>query len=150
VITSTTIQTILNSTIQALNTILTMKIDLQSPSYTLEPLLQEDIWVQIGLTGDINGKIIIDSTSSTFSAIGARMFGIPIEGDMLVSFTGEFGNMFAGHFSTHLVQEFTNIDITPPTVFDRNSSTIYGFEKAFRLPVTIEDAGKMTILFTID
>ncbi|MDM5333379.1 chemotaxis protein CheX [Ureibacillus composti] len=112
-ITSTTIQTILNSTIQALNTILTMKIDLQSPSYTLEPLLQEDIWVQIGLTGDINGKIIIDSTSSTFSAIGARMFGIPIEGDMLVSFTGEFGNMFAGHFSTHLVQEFTNTTLLP-------------------------------------
>ncbi|MFJ8235224.1 chemotaxis protein CheX [Ureibacillus sp. NPDC094379] len=148
-ITSTTIETIVNSTIQALNTILAVKIDLQSPSYTLEPFLQEDIGVQIGLTGDINGKIIIDSASSTFSAIGARMFGIPLEGDLLESFTGEFGNMFAGHFSTHLVQEFTNIDITPPTVFNRNS-TLYGFEKAFRLPVTIEDAGKMTILFTID
>lgn len=148
-ITTTTIETIVNSTIQALNTILAMKIDLQSPSYTPEPFMQEDLGVLIGLTGDINGKIIIDSASSTFSAIGTKMFGFPLEGDMLESFTGEFGNMFAGHFSTHLVQEFTNIDITPPTVFDGNS-TLYGFEMAFRLPVTIEDAGKMTILFKID
>lgn len=143
------IQTLLNESIQALHTILPLDINIKSPSITSEPFVGEELGVLIGLTGDIKGRLIIDSAPSTFGAIGEKMFGMPLEGEMLESFTGEFGNMFAGNFATQLGQNSLAIDITTPTIFVGNTK-IYGFEKAFRLPAYIEDVGDITILFAID
>lgn len=143
------IQTILNGSIQVLNNILPMNISITSPTMTSEPFIQDGIGVLIGLTGDIKGRVIIDSAPTTFGAIGAKMFGMPLEGEMLESFTGEFGNMFAGNFATLLGENAFVVDITPPTVFVGNTK-IYGFDKAFRLPAEIDGAGNITILFTID
>ncbi|MEK4229074.1 chemotaxis protein CheX [Solibacillus sp. FSL H8-0538] len=147
--TSKHIQTILNGTIYALKTILPMNIDVQSPSITSEPYIQQQIGVLIGIVGDLKGRIIIDGTPETFGAVGSAMFGMPLEGEMLESFTGEFGNMIAGNLCTHAGQNELNLDITPPTVMVGNTK-LYGFHKAFRLPATIEGAGSITILLTID
>ncbi|SOC19690.1 chemotaxis protein CheX [Ureibacillus xyleni] len=143
------IQTILNGSMHSLKSILPSSISFQSPSILSEPYIQKEMGVLIGLLGDIKGRVIIDSTSDVFSAIGAQMFGMPLEGEMLESFTGEFGNMFAGNLCTHVGTEALNIDITPPTVMVGNTK-LFGFEKAFRLPTTIENVGILTILFTID
>lgn len=143
------IQTILNGSIQSLKSILPMDIIIQSPSILSEPYIQKEMGVLIGLFGDIKGRVIIDSTSSTFSEIGAKMFGMPLEGEMLESFTGELGNMFAGNLCTHLGQHSLSIDITPPTVMVGNTKLV-GFEKAFRLPTIMDGIGTLTILFTID
>ncbi len=77
------------------------------------------------------------------------MFGMPLEGEMLESFTGEFGNMIAGNLCTAVGQENLEIDITPPTVMVGNTK-LYGFEKAFVLPVTIPNIGALTVLLTIE
>ncbi|RUL55525.1 MULTISPECIES: chemotaxis protein CheX [Lysinibacillus] len=143
------IQTILNGSIHSLKTILPMQLNFQSPSILSEPFIQKEMGVLIGLLGDIKGRVIIDSTTSTFSAIGAQMFGMPLEGEMLESFTGELGNMFAGNLCTHVGTQDLNVDITPPTVMVGNTK-MFGFDKAFRLPVEIADVGMVTILFTID
>ena len=143
------IQTILNGSIYSLKNILPMELNIQSPSLLTEPFTQKEMGVLIGLIGDVKGRIVIDSTSSAFSAIGAKMFGMPIEGEMLESFTGEFGNMFAGNLCTHAGQQTLNVDITPPTVMVGNTK-LSGFEKAFKLPTIIDEIGTLTILFTID
>lgn len=143
------IQTILNGSIYSLKNILPMNINIQSPTISAEPYVQQEMGVLIGLIGDMKGRIIIDSTSTTFSSIGASMFGMPLEGEMLESFTGEFGNMFAGNLCTHAGQQTLHIDITPPTVMVGNTK-LFGFEKAFKLPVVIENVGTLSILFTID
>lgn len=143
------IQTILNSSIHSLKTILPMELNIQSPSMLSEPYIQKEIGVLIGLFGDIKGRVIIDSTSSTFSSIGEKMFGMPLEGEMLESFTGELGNMFAGNLCTHVGEQSFNVDITPPTVLVGNTKLL-GFEKAFKLPTLIDGIGLLTILFTID
>lgn len=143
------IQTILNGSIHSLKSILPMEMDIQSPSILTEPFVQQEMGVLIGLIGDIKGRIIIDSTASSFSAIGAKMFGMPLEGEMLESFTGELGNMFAGNLCTHVGQQALSVDITPPTVMVGNTK-LFGFEKAFKLPAVIEEVGTLTILFTID
>jgi chemotaxis protein CheX len=143
------IQTILNGSIHSLKSILPMDLNIQSPSVLTEPFIQQEMGVLIGLLGDIKGRIIIDSTSSTFSAIGSKMFGMPLEGEMLESFTGEFGNMFAGNLCTQVGLQTLNIDITPPTVMVGNTK-LFGFERAFKLPTIIEEVGTITILFTID
>lgn len=147
--TSKHVQTILNGTIHSLKTILPMTIDVETPSLTKEPYIQQEMGVLIGLVGDLKGRIIIDSKPETFGAIGASMFGMPLEGAMLESFTGELGNMIAGNLCTHAGTENLELDITPPTVMVGHTK-LYGFQHAFRLPAAIEGVGNITILLTID
>ena len=147
--TSKHVQTILNGTIHALKTILPMNINIASPSITTEPFTQMEMGVLIGLVGDLKGRIIIDGSPSIFGNIGSSMFGMPLEGEMLESFTGEFGNMIAGNLCTHAGQNQLELDITPPTVMVGNTK-LYGFRQAFSLPATIHEVGNITILFTID
>lgn len=143
------IHAILEGIKQAVNTIVPANVNLQSGSFMSEPYIQKEISVLIGFIGDIKGRIIIDSVQPTFSGLASKMFGMPIEGEMLESFTGEFGNMVAGTVCTFLGTQNINIDITPPTVMVGNTK-LYGFESAYHLPVIIDEIGELTILYTID
>lgn len=147
--TSKHIQTILNGTIQALKTIIPLEITMGAPAMTTEPYEQQEMGVLIGIVGDLKGRIILDSTPASFSNIGNMMFGMPLEGEMLESFTGEFGNMMAGNLCTQVGQNGLELDITPPTVMVGHTK-LYGFQKAFQLKVTIATVGDITILLTID
>lgn len=143
------ITTILNSSIDSLKGLLPMSVNIQSPSLITEPYSQKELGVLIGLIGDLNGKIMIDSQTSTFREIGTQMFGMPIEGELLESFTGEFGNMFAGKLCTLLDQHSLELDITTPTVMT-GTTKLNSFMKAFKLPATIDNVGELNILLTID
>ena len=143
------IQTVLNGTIQSIKSILPMNINIQAPSITSEPFVQQEMGVLIGIIGDVKGRIIIDGAPATFGAIGSSMFGMPLEGEMLESFTGEFGNMIAGNLCTNVGQSGIELDITPPTVMVGNTK-LYGFQKAFRLPAEIDSVGSISILLTLD
>ena len=147
--TSKHIQTILNGTIQALKTIIPLEVTMGAPAMTTEPYEQQEMGVLIGIVGDLKGRIILDSTPASFSNIGNMMFGRPLEGEMLESFTGEFGNMMAGNLCTQVGQNGLELDITPPTVMVGHTK-LYGFQKAFQLKVTIATVGEITILLTID
>ncbi|MFE6168050.1 chemotaxis protein CheX [Viridibacillus arvi] len=147
--TSIQIQAVLNGTINALKSVIPYKIQVSSPTITSDPYEQNEIGVLIGMVGDLKGRIIIDSTPETFSAIGAGMYGMTLEGAMLESFTGEFGNMIAGNLCTFAAEKELDLDITPPTVMVGHTK-LYGFQHAFKLPVTIDNIGKLIILLTID
>ena len=110
------IQTVLNGTIQSLKSVIPISMNIKSPSLMVQPFEQKEMGVLIGIIGDIKGRIIIDSSVGSFSAIGATMFGMPLEGEMLESFTGELGNMVAGNICTSVASSGVQIDITPPTV----------------------------------
>lgn len=126
-----------------------MTVDIHSPSLLTEPYSQKEMGVLIGIHGDMKGRVIIDSQISTFSAIGMQMFGMPLEGTMLESFAGEFGNMFAGKLCTLLGEQSLDLDITTPTVMV-GKTELYGFNKAFKLPTSIVDIGELNIIYTID
>lgn len=147
--TSKHIQTILNGTIHSLKTIIPMNIDVNSPSIVKEPYEQKEMGVLIGLVGDLKGRIIIDGSPEIFSGIGSAMFGMPLEGAMLESFTGELGNMIAGNLCTFAGQESLDLDITPPTVMV-GKTKLYGFQQAFKIPASIDGVGDLCILYTID
>ncbi|MBB5147634.1 MULTISPECIES: chemotaxis protein CheX [Ureibacillus] len=147
--TSKHVQTILNGAIYTLKQIIPMNINIQSPSFLTEPFTHKEIGVLVGLTGDIKGRVILDSTSAIFSAIGMKMFGMNLEGEMLKSFTGEFGNMFAGNLSIQASEKQLFIDVTPPTILI-GKTTLHGIDNAIKLPTIIEDIGMLTVLLTID
>lgn len=140
---------ILNGTIESVRSVLPFEISIEKPSLFTQPYSQSSIGVLIGMTGDVRGRLIIDGDSVTFGKIGEGMFGMAIEGEMLESFAGELGNMIGGTLSTFISQKELEMDITPPTVLV-GQTKIYGFERAFRLPITIQNVGSLIILLIIE
>lgn len=124
-----------------------MAID--KPSLFTQPFTQMSISVLIGMTGDLRGRLMIEGHETMFGNIGETMFGMPLEGEMLKSFTGELGNMIAGNLATIVSQKGITIDITPPTVLV-GQTKIYGFDKAFRVPIHFENKGELQLILTID
>lgn len=140
---------ILNGTIDAVKSVVPLEIQVEKPALFTQPFTQHSIGVLIGMTGDARGRIIIDGDHEVFGKIGEAMFGMVLEGEMLESFAGELGNMIAGNISTFVSQRGFEMDITPPTVLV-GQTKVYGFTKAFRLPVTITGVGTLMIVLMVE
>ena len=140
---------ILNGTIQSVKGIIPFDVTIEKPSLFTQPYTQHSIGVLIGMTGDVRGRLIIDGDEETFGKIGEGMFGMVVERDMLESFAGELGNMLAGNLSTFISQMAMEMDITPPTVLV-GQTKIHGFERAFRLPISILNAGTLIVLLILE
>lgn len=143
------ITTILNGTIESIRSVIPLAMTIEKPSLFTQPFTQMSISVLIGMTGDLRGRLMIEGHETIFGSIGETMFGMPLEGEMLESFTGELGNMIAGNLATIVFQKGITIDITPPTVLV-GQTKIYGFDKAFRVPIHFENKGELQLILTID
>ncbi|MBA2173923.1 chemotaxis protein CheX [Halobacillus locisalis] len=146
---SQSITEVLNGSLDSVHSILPFELTIDSPSRSNEPVKQNELGVLIGMTGDLTGRLLIDGSHTSFGFVGEKMFGMPLEGDMLYSFTGELANMIAGHLSTKVSERSISIDITPPTVIQGESS-IHGFDLAFHVPVTLQDDHKLKLILMVD
>ncbi|GAA0317463.1 hypothetical protein GCM10008967_05040 [Bacillus carboniphilus] len=115
----------------------------------IEDSLQLQFGVLIGVTGDVKGKLVFSGESSVFSFIGESMFGMPLEGEMLNSFSGELGNMIAGGFATNIVNKGIKTDITAPTVMEGDTK-VSGFRNAFEANLTFENEEEMNVYLLLD
>lgn len=140
---------ILNGTIESVKAVLPFEVKVDKPSLFTQPFTQHSIGVLIGMTGDVRGRVIIDGEENVFGKIGEGMFGMALEGEMLESFAGELGNMIAGNLSTFISQRGFEMDITPPTVLVGNTK-VYGFNRAFKLPIHITDLGSLEIVLAVE
>lgn len=140
---------VLNGTIESVRTVLPFEVTVDKPSLFTQPFTQHSIGVLIGMTGDFKGRVIIEGDEIIFSKVCEGMFGMQLEGEMLESFAGELGNMIAGGLSTSIAQKGFQMDITPPTVFV-GQTKIYGFKKAIRLPIQLQDFGILEVLLMIE
>ncbi|EDL63583.1 chemotaxis protein CheX [Bacillus sp. SG-1] len=147
--TTKSVTDILNGTIQSIKSVIPLPVKVDQPTLLAEPLRTHKIGVLIGLTGDIRGQIIFDGDVEDFQGLGASMFGMPLEGEMLESFAGELGNMIAGNLSTKIAELGHSMDITPPTVIV-GESRLSGFDRALKLPITVENAGEFIIVIMVD
>lgn len=140
---------ILNGTIESVKAVLPFDVTIDKPSLFTQPYTQHAIGVLIGMTGDVKGRVIIEGDETTFGKIGEGMFGMFLEGEMLESFAGELGNMIAGNLSTNISQRGFEMDITPPTVLV-GQTKVYGFNRAFRLPIHIANVGVIEIVLAVE
>ncbi|MBM7647937.1 chemotaxis protein CheX [Bacillus ectoiniformans] len=147
--TNATITSTLNSVIEVIKSVIPVPVTVGSPSLTQEPFQHESIGVFVGITGDLPGRLMIEGSAEGFGKLGSVMFGMPIEGEMIESFSGELGNMVAGNLGSNLFQKGITIDITPPTIIVGNSK-LYGFKKAIQLPIKFENAGEFLIVLNIE
>ena len=105
--------------------------------------------VLIGFTIDMNGKLILAGDTSIFASIGEAMFGMYLENEMLLSFSGELGNMIAGSLSTNLVENGIQTDITSPIVIQENT-TISDYQKGLHLTAVFVNKGELDIYILLD
>jgi len=68
---------------------------------------------------------------------------------MLMSFSGELGNMIAGSLSTNIVAQGIKTDITSPTIL-QGSTTLSGYDRAIHTVVQFAEIGQMDIYLLLD
>lgn len=138
---------LINGIYESVNTIINVKTTMSKPSIIKGPV-ELRFGVLIGITGNIKGQLIFEADSSLFGELGNVMFGMPLEGEMLNSFSGELGNMIAGQLCTIVSNKGVNIDITSPTVAYGDVS-FAGYQHIICVNVIIEDLGEMDIYMMI-
>lgn len=139
---------LLNGMQTALRQIVPMNYNLGAPQLSGEALTLH-YGILIGFTGDIKGRLIIAGEKAVFGSIGEKMFGMQLEEEMLVSFSGELGNMLAGGIATQIVEKGFAIDITVPTVMQGNT-TLSGYEKAIKITAAFEEAGELDLYLLLN
>lgn len=142
------ITSLLNGTQKALQSVVPVESKVSKPKVDKDLLLVQ-YGVFIGITGDIKGKLVLMGEEKLFSSLGQVMFGMEVDGEMLLSFSGEFGNMIAGNLSTHVVQDGFNINITTPSIIKGNAK-VAGHQLGIQLVTSFEDLGDMHIHLLLD
>lgn len=145
---ATSVTDLLNCTIKSCEHVISMPSIVSKPSLFTEPNLQSDIGVLVGITGDLSGRLVIEGDYTTFEKLGVNMFGMSLEGEALMSFVGEIGNMIAGNACTSISQKGVQINITPPTVIVGDLK-IYGFDRGILIIIEVQDIGLLKIKFLL-
>ena len=142
------ITNLLNGTYSSLKKIIPIHHEITKPRL-LKQSLHLPFGVLIGMTIDIKGKLILAGDSTLFSSIGESMYGMPLEGEMLLSFSGELGNMIAGSLSTHLVDCGIHTDITSPTMI-QGSVILSDHTNALQVTAVFENREELNIYLLLD
>jgi chemotaxis protein CheX len=142
------ITSLLNSTLQSLGGVIPIHYTRSAPTL-LEQNFNLEFGVLIGIVGDIKGKLVLSGELPFFSEVGHAMYGMPLEGEMLLSFSGELGNMVAGGLSSHIAAAGVEINITSPTILQGNT-TLSGFKKGISVATDFEQAGEMEVFLLMD
>lgn len=139
---------LLNGTLSSLSNIVPMDFHTESPQLVKQDFCL-NFGVLIGITGDLMGKLVLTGELDVFGSIGKAMFNMPLEGDMLKSFSGELGNMIAGGLSTHISNHGININITAPTVM-QGDVTLSSFKQGIEVAVVFDENSKMNTYLLLD
>src|SRR5690625_1985393 len=87
---SSVVTQLLNGALSSIKEVVPIEFQMEKPR-----LLHQEFHlyfgVLIGINGDIKGKLVFTGDQKTFGSIGEKMFGMPLEGEMLLSFSGELG-----------------------------------------------------------
>lgn len=108
---------------------------------------QKYLWIEIGLTGQMNGVIMFELHEEVaLKLVSAMMGGFVLNemDDMGRSAISELGNMISGNASTMLFNQGVRVDITPPKVIQCADMTD-GPRKALTIPLIMDGIGAMDI-----
>lgn len=106
---------------------------------------ERHIWIQIGMTGQMQGDIVFGLHEEVaLKVVSAMMGGFVITqlDDMSKSAISELGNMISGNASTMLYNQGVHVDITPPKLVEAGESKV---KKALTIPLIMEGIGEMDI-----
>ena len=121
---NTSITDIMNGAIKSVEDIIPTTIHVEEPKIAEHEETIICLGVQVMLIGDIQAKLIIQGDTNIFQKVAGLMFGMELEGDMLISFTGELGNMIGGKVSMQISNLGIHTDITTPNVLTEEHQVI--------------------------
>ncbi|WP_054958170.1 chemotaxis protein CheX [Paenibacillus dakarensis] len=111
-------------------------------------LIDNHIWIQIGMTGQMNGDIVFGLQEQ----VALRMVSVMMGGYVLTemdemgqSAISELGNMISGNASTILFNQGVSVDITPPKVIRSVNVTDFARKKALSIPLLMDGIGELDI-----
>ncbi|WP_306419012.1 chemotaxis protein CheX [Paucisalibacillus globulus] len=145
---SKSITLLLNGTISSLKSVIPLEHEFSRPTRVMDKL-SLPYGVLIGITGDVKGQLIFSGESAVFGSIGEVMFGMPLEGEMLTSFSGELGNMIAGGLATNIGGHGIQVDITPPTIMEGHT-TLSGYKKAIHIDMHYPSDRQLGVYFLLN
>jgi chemotaxis protein CheX len=106
------------------------------------------IWIQIGITGQMNGDIVYGLHESVaLRIVSAMMGGFQIDqlDEMSQSAISELGNMISGNATTLLYNQGVKVDITPPRLVLARQAAGFQPKRALTIPLMIGDLGELDI-----
>lgn len=110
--------------------------------------IDEHIWIQIGMTGELSGNIMFGLHEKVAMRIVSAMMGgfvITEMDEMGRSAISELGNMISGNAGTLLSNQGVIVDITPPHLMHGNEFQGIMPEKALTIPLFMEGIGELDI-----
>ncbi|KIL35615.1 chemotaxis protein CheC [Gordoniibacillus kamchatkensis] len=103
------------------------------------------IWIQIGMTGQMQGDILFGLHESVaLKVVSAMMGGFVLTemDDIGRSAISELGNMISGNASTMLYNQGIHVDITPPKLYIPDAAKT---SKALTIPLIMDGIGELDI-----
>ncbi|MCM3785895.1 chemotaxis protein CheX [Neobacillus mesonae] len=110
--------------------------------------LEDHIWILIGMSGQLNGKIVFGIQEEVALRIVSAMMGgfvISEMDEMGQSAISELGNMISGNASTILFNQGIAVDITPPQVTKSSHPAMDAVKQALSIPLTMDGIGELDI-----
>ncbi|EFM11587.1 CheC domain protein [Paenibacillus curdlanolyticus YK9] len=114
-------------------------------------LVENYIFIQIGIHGQVSGNIIFGiSEQVAVKIVSAMMGGFTIAAidEIGRSAISELGNMISGNASTLLYNQGVHVDITPPIVVNSPDVSLE-MAKTLTIPLIMEGLGELDIQFLI-
>lgn len=106
------------------------------------------IWIQIGMTGQMEGDIVFGLHEEVALKLISVMMGgyvIAEMDEMGQSAISELGNMISGNASTILFNQGVRVDITPPKVVQFATTAGFQAKKALTIPLNMDGIGELDI-----
>lgn len=111
-------------------------------------IVKGDIWIQVGMTGQLSGNVVFGLKESVALKIVSAMMGGTIltkMNEMGKSAISELSNMISGNASTILFNQGVNVDITPPVIVNPQENPLFFSKKALSIPLMMDGIGELDI-----
>ena len=117
--------------------------DVEAPD---ENLKRRDVYVLMGMVGDINGQIFMAMDAQTGKALTSEMLGgmeITEVDEVVISAVGELCNMIMGNACSSISDDNAGVNITPPTVIADQNMPQLKVRPLYNISFLLEDLEKI-------
>lgn len=143
----------INPFLESASTVIEQVINVKPKTGKLEvknvKFVEKYIWIQIGMTGQMNGDIVFGLHEDVaLKMVSAMMGGFVVTelDEMGQSAISELGNMISGNASTLLYNSGVQVDITPPRIVQTATAAGFVPKKALSIPLIMDEIGQLDIL----
>ena len=118
-----------------------MKLSVGKPSVSALDFPTHVFALQVGVTGDLKGQVLLVMTLDNAKLIASKMmYGMPVNelDEMASSALSELSNMIMGNTATLFSSQDIRIDITPPLSMMGTQMHITSDAQALKIPLVFE------------